>query len=270
MHMHTVYSDGFLTPKELVEKAHSRGLTCISITDHDTVDAIDEVKSYADKYGIDVIPGVEISTNVDGVEIHILGYFINHYDSELLKYLKFFREERYFRAKRIIDKLIKLGFDISITDVENEAQNSAIGRPHIASALLKLGYTKNFYEAFNKLIGDFGPAYEQKIHVSAKSAFKILNDAGGLTFIAHPGNLKESILKKLIEWGIDGIEVTHPSHDRYKVKFYRGITQQYCLLESGGSDFHGGAKDDYHNIGKYFISTSKVEAMRKMISKNTA
>ncbi|MAT58897.1 MAG: PHP domain-containing protein [Melioribacteraceae bacterium] len=268
LHTHTVYSDGSLTPKELLDYAKSVHLTTISITDHDTIDAIPEAKKYGKEIGVEVIPGLEISTDIEDKEVHLLGYFIDINDEELKKYLRFFREERFFRAKRMIKKLNDLNIDISIDDVLKIAKNSAIGRPHIAAALLEKGYINNFYEAFNKYIGDNGPAYERKIHVSAQSAVKLIADAGGLCFIAHPGHLKESILTNLINAGIDGIEVIHPSHNDFQVKFYRGIVNQYCLLESGGSDFHGSIKGDERNLGKYYISKTKFENMKKMLSKS--
>jgi predicted metal-dependent phosphoesterase TrpH len=212
---------------------------------------------------------VEISTDIDNYEVHLLGYFIDINNEELQKYLSFFREERYYRAIRIVKKLKNLGFEITIDDVVKEAQNSAIGRPHIAITLLKLGCIKNYYEAFDKYIGDKGPAYERKIHVSPQSALKLISESSGLSFIAHPGYVKESILLKLINSGLDGIEVTHPSHNAFQNKFYHGIVNQYCLLESGGSDFHGGARNDEKNFGQYVVSTGLVDAMRNRLIKNS-
>ncbi len=151
-----------------------------------------------------------------------------------------------------------------------KSKNSAVGRPHIAQALLEKGLINNYYEAFNKYIGNNGPAYEKKVHISPQSAFKIISDAGGLSFIAHPGNMPENILKEIIEEGVDGIEVIHPSHSSQQVKFYRGIVNEYFLLESGGSDFHGGKREDMGNLGKYFTNYSIIENMRTRLMKNTA
>ncbi len=268
LHTHTTYSDGSLTPRELLDQAKAANLTTISITDHDTVDGIPEAIIYGKEIGVEVIPGLEISTDIEDKEVHLLGYFIDINDNELKKYLEFFREERFHRAKRIVKNLNNMNIEISVDDVLKIAKNSAIGRPHIASALLAKGYINNFYEAFNKYIGDNGPAYERKIHVSVQSAIKLITDAGGLCFIAHPGHLKESILTNLINSGVDGIEVLHPSHNDFQVKFYRGIVNQYCLLESGGSDYHGKIKGDERNLGKYYISKTKFETMKKMLSKN--
>ena len=270
LHTHTNYSDGAYSPIELVKRAKQVGLNVISITDHDSINGLPEAMEYGREIGVEVIPGVELSTDIDDREVHLLGLFIDVRDDELQKYLQFFRDERFFRAKRIVKKLRNLGLNITIDDVLALAKNSAIGRPHIAEAMYNLGIVNNFYAAFDKYIGDNGPAYEKKIHVSPKSALKIISDAGGLSFIAHPCNMPENILTNLIKAGVDGIEVVHPAHNDYQVRFYRGIVNQYCLLESGGSDFHGGQKNDLKNFGSYYISLPKFIAMRKMIQKQSA
>jgi predicted metal-dependent phosphoesterase TrpH len=270
LHMHTTYSDGAFSPTELVLKAKKVGLDVISITDHDSVNGLKEAMAVGKEIGVEVIPGLEISTDLDEKEIHLLAYFIDIDNDELQKYLSFFRDERLHRAKRIVQKLRNLGLSITIDDVMDHAQNSAIGRPHIANAMVNLGLINNYYEAFEKYIGDYGPAFERKIHVSPQSATKLISDAGGLSFIAHPGYVKESILIDLIKAGIDGIEVIHPSHSENQINFYRGIVNQYCLLEVGGSDFHGGKKEDGDSLGKYLISPNNLEAMRNMLHKNSA
>lgn len=270
LHMHTTFSDGELSPKDLVEQVKNRDLDIISITDHDSVFAIAEAIEHGKKVGVEIIPGVELSTDIEDKEVHLLGYFIDIFNEELQKYLSFFREERYYRAKRIIKKLNALALDITIDDVLEYAKNSSIGRPHIAHTLVRKGLISDYFEAFQKYLRDYGPAYERKIHVSPQSALKLINDAGGLSFIAHPGHLKESILMSLINAGVDGIEVIHPSHNDYQIKFYRGIVNHYCLLESGGSDFHGGDKGDEDNLGKYILASNRLDAMRQMLHQDTA
>lgn len=270
LHTHTYYSDGQHSPEELIIKAKESGIDVISITDHDTVDGISEAVEAGKKYGIEVIPGLEISSDIRDREVHLLAYFFDPLNKELEEYLKFFRAERIKRAIRMIEKLDALGLTIKLDDVMEIARNSAVGRPHIAKALLKTGLVSNYFEAFSKYIGNGCPAYERKVHVSPRSAFKIISDAGGLSFIAHPGNLPDAIMVELIEAGLDGIEVVHPSHLPHQVKHYRGIVNEYFLLESGGSDFHGGDRNDYNNLGKYTIGYSKIEAMRKQILRNTA
>lgn len=270
LHMHTNYSDGQHTPEELMIKVKEAGIDLISVTDHDTVDGIEESIEIGKRYGVEVIPGLEISSDIRDREVHILAYFIDPLNKELEEYLRFFRAERIKRAARIAEKLNALGLTIELDDIMEVAQNSAVGRPHIAKAMVRKGLVSNYYEAFSKYIGNGCPAYERKVHVSPRSAFKIISDAGGLSFIAHPGNLPDIIMVELIEAGLDGIEVLHPSHLPYQIKHYRGIVNEYFLLESGGSDFHGGERNDYENLGKYSIGIAKVEAMRKQLLRNSA
>jgi hypothetical protein len=266
--MHSYHSDGYHSPEKVVEKAKNQGIKILSITDHDSVNSFSEASECAKKFGIEVIPGVEISTDIRDTEVHILGYFVDPKNKDLEHYLNFFREERYKRAIRMVKKLNILGLDITLDDVLVFAKDSAIGRPHIAQALLAKGQVKSFFEAFYKYIGNHAPAYERKVHLSPQSAFKIINDAGGLAFIAHPGNMPEILIKELIDAGVDGIEVIHPSHSPEQVKFYRGIVIEYFLLESGGSDFHGGKREDDENLGKYYTSSKVVDTMRTRLVNN--
>ena len=270
LHTHSFYSDGFYSPEDLVIKAHAQEIEQLSITDHDNVNGISEAMECAVKLGIEIIPGLEISSDIRDTEVHILGYFIDPQNAELEHYLNFFREERYKRAIRMVKKLNILGLNITIDDVLVYAKNSAIGRPHIAQALLAKGQVKSFFEAFYKYIGNHAPAYERKVHLSPQSAFKIINDAGGLSFIAHPGNMPEILIKELIDAGVDGIEVVHPSHSPEQTRFHRGIVNEYFLLECGGSDFHGGKREDDENLGKFYTTSKVVDAMKTRLVKDSA
>jgi predicted metal-dependent phosphoesterase TrpH len=270
LHIHTTHSDGSCSPEEIIIKAQKASFEIISITDHDNVKGFGEASKIGKDLGVEVIPGVELSSEISDREIHILGYFFDSENPELERYLSFFREERKKRAGRIVNKLRNLGFEITLDEVFEKAGKSSVGRPHIAQVMLERNMISSFYEAFNKYIGNGAPAYEKKIHVCPQSAFRIINEAGGLSFIAHPGNLPEILLKELIDSGVDGIEVIHPSHSKLQQKFYRGIVNSYFLLECGGSDYHGGKREDDSNFGQYFTSTSSVEAMRKRLMKHSA
>jgi len=270
LHMHTYFSDGQHSPEELIIKVKEAGIDIVSITDHDTVNGIPEAIDAGKKYGVEIIPGLEISSDIRDREVHLLAYFFDPANKELEEYLKFFRAERIKRAIRIVEKLNALGLFLELEDIMQIARNSAVGRPHIAKALVRKGLVSNYFEAFSKYIGNGCPAYERKVHVSPRSAFKIISDAGGLSFIAHPGNLPDAVMMELIEAGLDGIEVVHPSHLPHQVKHYRGIVNEFFLLESGGSDFHGGERNDYNNLGKYYVVNSKIDAMRKQILRNSA
>jgi predicted metal-dependent phosphoesterase TrpH len=270
LHSHTNYSDGFNSPRELIDKAKQKGIEILSITDHDNLAGIEEASEYGRQVGVEIIPGVEISSDIMDREIHILGYFVEPGNPEIERYLEFFRAERLKRADRIVRKLNTLGISLKLEDVLKISRNSAVGRPHIAQAMVERGFINSYYEAFNKYIGNGCVAYEKKVHISPRSAFKIISDSGGLSFIAHPGIMPEHILKELIESGVDGIEVIHPSHSQQLVKFYRGIANEYFLLESGGSDYHGGKREDENNLGKFYVTRSVVDAMRQRLLKNIA
>ncbi len=265
LHTHTTYSDGVNSPCQLVRLAYEKGLRALAITDHDSVNGLPEAMECAEKYGVEIIPGLEISSEIDNTEIHLIGLFIDYQNAELQKYLQFFRDERFHRAKRIVKKLEAMNVEISIEEILAEANNSAIGRPHIANILFRKGYVANYLEAFHKYLGDYAPAFERKIHVSLQSAIKLINDAGGIAILAHPGKMPEELLKTVIHAGIDGIETVHPSHTDSLRKFYAGIVDQYCLLASGGSDYHGGIKEDDENFGLYTVKYSFVDEMKKTL-----
>ncbi|OGU28238.1 MAG: phosphatase [Ignavibacteria bacterium GWA2_35_9] len=270
LHTHTTHSDGANTPRELIQKVKNAGIDVLSITDHDNINGVKEAVKIGKELGVEIIPGVEISSEIGNREIHILGYFFDTENQELEHYLNFFREERIKRAGRIVNKLRNLGFNITLEDVLNKAKNSAVGRPHIAQVMLEKGIVSSYFEAFNKFIGNGSPAHEKKVHLSPQSAFRIISDASGLSFIAHPGNLQESVLKDLIESGVDGIEVIHPSHSAQQQRFYKGVVNSYFLLESGGSDYHGGKREDDSNLGQYYTNSSIIDAMRKRLLKFSA
>ena len=161
LHMHTTHSDGMLSAEELVARAQAAGLTTISITDHDNVGAVDDATAAAKSAGIEVIPGVELSASIEDQDIHILGYFFDHKNQNLLDYLSFFRIERVKRAERIVEKLNDLKVPLKFESVLEQAGRGSIGRPHIANALLEEGLTESYHEAFWKYLGFGKPAYEK-------------------------------------------------------------------------------------------------------------
>lgn len=267
LHIHTLYSDGAYTPSQIIARAKDMGLEIISITDHDTVDGLEEAIEVGKELGIEVIPGVELSSNINGTDIHILGYFINWRDEDFRENLKIFKNMREQRARRIVKKLNEHNIKIKFEEVLEIAKSSPISRVHIASALVIEGYAENLYEAFNKYLGTTGIAYERNIEVSPKKAIKLIAKAGGLSFLAHPGKyINENDIFNLIELGIDGIEVIHPSHTDDMVKYYREVASEYFLLESGGSDFHGGLRNDETCLGHFTVSVSAVENMKHRLN----
>ncbi|MFN0157442.1 MAG: PHP domain-containing protein [Bacteroidota bacterium] len=266
LHMHSIYSDGVLTIEALVKRTKEAGLNIISITDHDNASGIDEAIRVGKEVGVEVIPGMEISANVGEQDIHILGYFFDHTDTKLQEYLSLFRAERVKRAERIVEKLNGMKIPLTMEAVLDKAGRGSVGRPHIANALVEGGLTGTYHEAFLKYIGFGKPAYEKKYQISPREAVELISSAGGLSFVAHPGNsIDEKLLLTLIREGLDGIEVVHPSHSPERVAYYNGIVSEYFLLASGGSDFHGGKRNDADVLGKYFISEKHLDMMRHQL-----
>ncbi|HTY09489.1 MAG TPA: PHP domain-containing protein [Bacteroidota bacterium] len=266
LHTHTICSDGALSPYELVKKAKAGGLSAISITDHDSVAAIPDALEFGKEFGVEIISGVELSATFEDKEVHILGYFVDYKSQRLLDYLTFFRHERIKRAERIVAKLNNLQVPLSIESVMEHAGTGSVGRPHIAAALVDEGITKSYQESFDRYIGNGGPAYERKFQFSPAEAVQLVASSGGLSFLAHPGRYTtDGMLQHLIKAGIDGIEVIHPSHTQEHMLHYRGVVSEYYLLESGGSDFHGGKKNDEAVFGNYFVDGNKVDAMKRRL-----
>ncbi len=266
LHLHTSQSDGALRADHLLLKVKDAGLSVVSITDHDSISAVDEAIQIGSQLGVDVIPGVELSASYNNLEIHILGYFFDRSNKTLLDALAVFQEKRKRRVERIVDKLNKLNIPIKIESVLANATGESIGRPHVASAMVSEGHAASYLQAFNKYLGDGKPAYEKKDGFSPEETIELIAQAGGLSFLAHPGlSVSDGFVVRLIEAGLDGIEVVHPSHSTELVRYYRDIVHQYYLLECGGSDFHGGIKNDEQTLGNVTIPISAVDAMRRRL-----
>ena len=263
LHTHTTYSDGILTPAELLEKAAKAGLAAISITDHDSIDGCIEAREFSKEYSVEIIDGIEFSCYEDGKEVHILGYNFDIYNPELQSYLAEFREKRYIRAKLIVEKLHLLDIPIEFSDIETKAGKAPIARPHIASVLNDMGVVSELKEAFWQFLAEGKPAYEPKADFTVAQALKVINRAGGVAVLAHPARyFTQDELSKIIKTGIDGIEVLHPSHDKEMINFYRKTASQYWLLATGGSDYHGNREYDDENFGKYIMPYTVVDSIK--------
>jgi predicted metal-dependent phosphoesterase TrpH len=220
--------------------AQEAGLVAVSVTDHDNVAGVPEAQEAGSDCGVEVVPGVELSANEDGADIHMLGYFIDINSESLRGHLDVFRERRKIRAERMVEKLQKLGLAISIEAVLSKSGPAAVGRPHVAEALVEEGLVLSYEEVFRRYIGYGGPAYEGKYVISPSRAVEIIHAAHGLAVVAHAGvYLKEETFQKILNAGIDGIESIHPKHsDETKTRFGR-MAKELGLVETGGSDYHG-------------------------------
>ncbi len=266
MHMHTTCSDGALSPKDLVKKAKQVGLAAVSITDHDNFAAIAEAKPLAEELGIELIAGVEVSTAHEERDVHILGYFIKTENSPLSDYLAHCRKQRLERTARMIERLNKQGVKIHVEHVLQKASGGSVGRPHIAAVLQEHGYVQSYNEAFLKYIGTNCPAYEKSIETKPAEVISLINEAGGLSFLAHPGRqVPDDTVRYLIDSGLDGLEIVHPSHDDHRQEYYRDIANEYFLLMSGGSDYHGVKPQDEENFGKLHIDYSWLQKMKNRL-----
>jgi predicted metal-dependent phosphoesterase TrpH len=246
LHLHTNVSDGALSPARLIKMSQQIGLDLISITDHDTADAYKQLPS--DVAPLRILPGMEISSQHKGNDVHILAYGYDFDNATLIEMTEMYLVGRRERAVKMIDKLAELGMKISLEDVIAVAgSRELIVRPHIAQVLVSKGFCQTKNEAFDKYIGNFKPAFFPKPEVSVTDAIKIIHGAGGFAVIAHPGKLaKASFLEEFIPMGIDGIEVWHPDHYQWEIDNFIAIAQKNGLFMTGGSDFHG--EQDRHNL----------------------
>lgn len=239
----------------------------ISITDHDNTGAIDEAQEKAGAIGIELIPGIEFSTNFLEAEVHILSYFFNHRDSRITEYIKSFREKRIKRLDEMIVKLNSYGYKMTIDElIEDNPGIITLGRPHLANLLVKKGYVKNYYEAFTRFIGDYKICFVRKPNPPAEEVLELIRETNGIAIIAHPGaSFSMEFIDKLINLGIDGIETVHPSHALGKIKKLEKFAKEKNLLATGGSDFHGYFPQDFTNLGKYVIPADRVIKIKEKI-----
>lgn len=250
LHTHTTASDGSLTPYELIRLAGEKGLSVVAITDHDTVDGIDEAVNAGNEFNVRVIPGVEISVEVSGDAIHMLAYGIDHRFQQFERTLEKIRKSRMNRNLAIIDRLNEIGYNISYSDVKDNSSGGTVGRGHIALTLVDSGQTSSIQEAFERLLMRGKPAYIDRFRLHLKDAIALIHNSGGAAVWAHPGlhgdNL-ETLLDKLPEWGemgLDGLECDYSCHSISLSEKLRRSAVQHGLICTGGSDFHGDLKPD--------------------------
>ena len=227
LHLHTLASDGRLTPTELVRLAAGRGLRTIAVTDHDTTDGLAEAFDAAKEFpGVRIIPGIELSADVPGDEVHVLGYFIDPGDAELQAELRRFRAGRVDRAKTMVEKLAQLGIRLEWERVQHFAGDGAVGRPHVAMAMVEAGYCQEPKDAFPEYLGRNGLAYVERVKLTPQDAVAMIRRAGGAEVLAHPAYMND------MESGVAGLSGA-------------GLSREYDLIPCGGSDYHGmGNSDD--------------------------
>ncbi len=253
LHIHTTASDGRWTPAAIGREAAKRGLAAIAVTDHDTVGGLRTALAHMPD-SVTMIPGIELSSDYRGSEVHILGYWIDYEHRPLLELLARLRAERAVRTAAMVERLIALGFPITVAAVEAEAGDAACGRVHIAAALQKAGYCQTKKEAFARWLGLGRPAYVPRAKIEPAEAVQALSEAGGLACLAHPALMNnDSLIPYLVDAGLTGIEVIHSAHSAEDQRRYWQLAQEYQLAPVGGSDCHGPGGKDQIFLGQVFI-----------------
>ena len=272
LHAHTTYSDGVLSPSDLVAEAERADLTALAITDHDIVSGVAPARASALDLDLEIVAGVEFSTNLENHEIHMLGLFVDDANDELIKCTDQARRFRRQRAVEIVERLNSLGIGVEFTAVESAAGCGSIGRPHIAKAIVEADEkTDNVNEAFRRFIGIGRPAFVPKLTVGAEEVISVVHRAGGVAILAHPASsrVQPDQIGALAELGLDGFELVHPTYTSNARKKFKRLIDDMGLLPSGGSDFHGPPVGTTR-LGEYAVSLQWLEALREAATSHRA
>jgi predicted metal-dependent phosphoesterase TrpH len=262
LHLHTYFSDGTFSPEQLVEEAKKAGLFCISVTDHDSLSGIEPVKEIAAD-SLEVISGIELSSEINTSEIHILGYFIDSDSSALNSKIEELSAIRKRRAYDILEKLKGLGVNLDLEEVFKISAGGSVSRLHIAKAMLDKGIISHINEAFTRYIGNKGPAYVGTFSLTPQDAIRLIKDAHGIPVLAHPyiSNCDE-LIPSFVKAGLRGLEAYYPEHSESVVRYYLKLAERYGLLLTGGSDCHGTTKPNV-KVGKINIPYELVEKLKQ-------
>lgn len=253
LHLHTNFSDGTFTPEELAAHAKRHDLRAIALTDHDTMEGCARTAAACKDSGIQFIPATELTAEQDGIELHLLGYYLDSENETLKGQLTKFQEVRQHRIVEITERLRGLGVQLEAESVFRLANCRAPGRPHVARAMVKEGYVGSLDEAFERFLKKGKPAWAPKFKMSALEAIELIHQAGGVAVLAHPGlSRADETIDALIRSGLDGLECFHTKHSTYVTEHYLEIAEKHGLVVTGGSDCHGMSK------GKPLIGTLKI------------
>lgn len=276
LHTHSNKSDGSLSPTALIDEAKSIGLSAIALTDHDTIDGLEEAINHGNEIGVKVIPGVELSTEYMGRDVHIVGLFIDYKNQSFLDHLKKFVDSRDERNRKMCQKLTDAGMPVIYEELIEMFGESVLTRAHYARYMLSKGYIKSLPEAFERYIGDHSPYYVPREKVTPKQGVELILNAGGIPVLAHPilYKLGKDALNKLVselkEYGLVGIEAIYSTYTNADERTIRDLAKKYNLLISGGSDYHGAAKPGLNlgtGYGKLAVPDSVLEEIEKYYAK---
>jgi predicted metal-dependent phosphoesterase TrpH len=271
LHSHTTYSDGSATPFELIELACSGGARAVAITDHDTVAGLEEGRAAARELGIEFINGLELSAEYSPGTMHILGYYVDDRHPGLATKLEELRTARNARNPEIAIRLQAIGVNIEYAEVAAMAGNDVVGRPHFARALVDRGHATSIQDAFDRFLAKGAAAYVEKKRFTPDESILLIHQAGGVAVLAHPYQLKlgrdriESLLRELVEMGLDGIEAIYSRHSTEDRDYYSKLAKRFDLLITGGSDYHGTYKPDINlvrGLGDLAVPYSLLEGLK--------
>jgi predicted metal-dependent phosphoesterase TrpH len=269
LHMHSTASDGALAPSAVVDAARTAGLAAIALTDHDTLGGLQEAELAAGPLGIRVVRGVELSAHDGPREIHLLALHVSR-PALLEESLSAFRDARQARARDMVERLRRLGIDVDLETVMQEAAGGAVGRPHVARALIKGGHVRSSREAFDRFLAAGRPGYMPKARLEVAEAIALAHAAGAIAVWAHPGpDGRREILEPLVALGLDGIEVRHPGHLGEDVKRLASLCAFFGLVASGGSDWHGSLQGP-RTIGCMHIPSSWLQQQDALVARRNA
>ncbi len=264
LHLHSCFSDGTFTPREIVTRAARHGVRPIALTDHDTVAGIPEAIQAGAEMNVEVIPGVELSVHEANQEMHILGYFIQWEETTFQRTLDFLHTGRRNRLEEILKRLHGLGISLPLGEVLQIAGKGTVGRLHVARALLARRAVGNLDQAFDRFLARNRPAYVERTGFTATQAIRAIRQAGGIAVLAHPDSSALGRLSDLMDVGLQGIEVFHPSHRSEEVFTLTRMATEHGLLITGGSDCHGLAKGEAR-LGQTRLPLAYVEHLRQAI-----
>lgn len=264
LHIHTTFSDGVLTPQEVLKWASKKNLTDIAITDHDTTEGVEEAIKAGLPLDINVIPGMELSCVEQGEEIHILAYYLDYKSTRLKEFTKTLKEARIDRNIKIIEKLNKMEIDISINDVKEISKEGNMGRPHIAKALINKGLVDTVDGAFKIYLGRGKPAYVERYKITSKEGIDLIHSLGGVAVIAHPGLVSsQRVVNYVLNQNIDGIEVVHCNHTKEQIKYFSNKAKELNLIETAGSDCHGYLDEGIPKLGQFFTNRDVAKLLKE-------
>ncbi len=269
LHLHTCYSDGTDTPGRVVELAHQAGLSAMAITDHDNTEALAIAAPFAQRLGIELIPGIEMSASAKDIEVHVLGFFFDVAHAGLQRHLAEQQARRIARMREMVQRLQRVGVTIDAEEVLQVAGEGTVGRPHVARVLLKHGYVTTLAEAFQRYIGQGNPGFVPGSPMPPSLIIRVIREAGGIPVLAHPVYLKsDAIIEACVRDGLVGLEVYHSGHTPELVHHYEQLADRLQLLKTGGSDSHGNAKEGLP-IGSIKIPYALVEALKQWKARAT-